>query len=357
MKKILFLTNGHGEDLVAAEIIKRLEDPRAASVFPMVGEGKAFEELKVPILGPRKKLPGGGFSLRNLRYLMSDLSSGLIANSWMNLRSLSRLKNQFDLTVAIGDIVPILGALAVKSPFIFIGVNKSDYYKWFGFNYTPWEKWLLKRYARKIYVRDRITMESLNRQGVPAKYVGNPLMDCFEKSKIQNPKSKNNVFIIGLLPGTRDDAGLNLEDFSKVLEELMVLKDPDTEFQFIIATSLPDLPEYMEKKPFSEVLERSDLIIGLSGTGNEQAAGWGKPVVAFYGRGSQYNPKFAQAQKQLLGEALGLVRSRDSRTIATAVWQLLKDPHIREMMAATGIERMGEPGAVDKLAEQITKIA
>ncbi|MGB9613153.1 MAG: hypothetical protein ACPL4K_03135, partial [Candidatus Margulisiibacteriota bacterium] len=123
-----------------------------------------------------------------------------------------------------------------------------------------------------------------------------------------------------------------------------------TKFDFLIATNLADIPEYLTRKPFAEVLALSDLIVGLSGTGNEQAAGCGIPVISFYGRGAQYNKKFAEAQKQLLGEALYLVRSYDPKTIAVAIWKLLKNPDKMKEMRRAGRERMGNGGAVEKIA-------
>jgi hypothetical protein len=355
MKKLLFITNGHGEDLVAAEIIKRLKGRAELTVLPVVGEGKAFESLNIKILGPRKKFPGGGFSLRNLLFLARDIYAGLIGNTLEQLGLLKELQGQFDLTVAIGDIVPIIGALRAKAPFIFVGVNKSSYYKWFGYNYTPWEKILLQRYALKVFVRDKTTEESLKSRGIKirsAEYVGNPLMDCFEKIRIPHSAFRN-IKTIGFLPGTREDARLNMEDFEKVAEEIIRTKDPDTKLEFITATDLKDIPEYMENRPFAAVLAKSDLIIGLSGTGNEQAAGSGIPVISFYGRGSQYNKRFAQAQKQLLGEALSLVRDSDPLPVAGEVWQLLRNPEKMEEMRKVGKERMGKGGAAERIADFI----
>ncbi len=356
MKKILFITNGHGEDLVAAEIIKKLSGKVEVSVLPIVGEGKPFEYLQVKVLGPRKKLPSGGFSLRNLWYLAKDLYAGLIGNRFEQIRILKKFKGKFDLVVAIGDIVPIIGALKVKAPLIFVGVNKSSYYRWFGYNYTSWEKLLLRKHALKVYVRDKATEQDLKNRRIKVKsaeYVGNPLMDCFQYA----PRPSPHVPVsIGFLPGTREDAKLNLEDFEKIVEEIIEMKDPDIQLEFMIATTLQNIPEYMENKSFADVLAQSDLIIGLSGTGNEQAAGSGKPVISFYGRGSQYNKRFAKAQKQLLGEALLLVRHRDPLSVAAEVWQLLRNPAKIEYMGKAGKERMGSTGAIGKIAEYISTI-
>jgi len=349
MKRILFITNGYSEDLVAEEIIKLLPS------------NLLWE--KISLVDP--KLPSGGFSFRNLNYLFKDLRAGLFRKFGSNLQILKKLRRQVDLVVTIGDLIPFLFALVVKAPIVFVGVNKSDYYHWFGFRYTPWEKWLLKKFAQKIYVRDELTKENLNREGIPAEYVGNPLMDCMgqrirvsEDQKIRETgyQESKNLITIGFLPGTRRDAQLNLEDFEKVIEELVALKDPDTQFRFLVATNLEDVPKYLEKKPFAEVLEEADLIVGLSGTGNEQAAGCGLPVVSFYGRGAQYHKKFAEAQKQLLGEALLLVRESHPKKVALAIWQLVKIPDKMKHMALVGKERMGPGGAVGKIAEDILTV-
>ncbi|MFA4843579.1 MAG: polysaccharide pyruvyl transferase family protein [Candidatus Margulisiibacteriota bacterium] len=365
MKKILFLTNGHGEDLVAAELIRRLKGKAGLTALPLVGTGSAFAGLPVEVIGRRQALPSGGFSLRNFWFLLRDLSSGLLGATHGNLRLLKSLRGQFDLVVAIGDIVPIIAALAVRAPLIFVGVNKSDYYRWFGYTYTPWEKWLLKKYAKRIFVRDQLTADNLNKQGLKAEYLGNPLMDCIAlpltphspspliRGKGTGDRGEAITTTIALLPGTRADAKLNLEDFEAVIAELITLKDPDTMFHFTIATKLPDVPGYMEKQEFSQLLASADLVLGLSGTGNEQAAGCGLPVVSFYGRGSQYDRKFATAQKQLLGEALCLVKSRDPRYIAAAIWQLLNNPPCLEQMGRTGRERLGEPGALGRISAQL----
>ncbi|NQT30499.1 MAG: hypothetical protein HQ596_07990 [Candidatus Saganbacteria bacterium] len=368
MKKLLFITNGHGEDLVAAEIIQHLGQDFDISVLPVVGEGSAFKGLKVKILGSQKKLPSGGFSLRNFRYLIWDIYAGLVGNTIENIKLLRKHKKHFDLVISIGDIVPIIGARLAQSPFIFIGVNKSSYYRWFGYSYTPWEKLLLQNYAQKVFVRDKLTETKLRSHGIKisqAEYVGNPLMDCIEQmtndpstslgtSKCQ--MTNEGKIVIGFLPGTRDDAKINLEDFERIVQEIIKLNNSEKKVTFVIATTLENVPSNMEKKPFADVLSQSDLIIGLSGTGNEQAAGCGIPVISFCGRGSQYNKKFAQAQKQLLGNALDLILDREPIIIAAEVWNLLKSPDKMEEMGKAGKERMGHSGSTEKIADFIIRL-
>jgi len=360
MKKLLFITNGHGEDLAAAEIIKKLPVKINISVLPIVGKGEIFKNLDVQVLGPKKKLPSGGFSLRNLWFLIKDLSAGLLKNTLGQIKLLFKLKKKFDLVVGIGDIVPIIGSMFIKAPFIFVGVNKSCYYQTFGYSYTPWEKLLLQSRALKVFVRDRKTEEGLKKRGIKiacAEYAGNLLMDCMGQMINDPPKAEKMTneghIIIGFLPGTRDDTNLNIEDFEKLAEEIIKTKEPRVKIKFIIATTLKDLPSCMENKPFNQVLKESNLIIGLSGTGNEQAAGLGKPVVSFYGRGSQYNKKFAKAQKELLGQALCLIQAHDLTAVARNAWSLLRNPEKIKRMSKIGQERMGEQGAAKKIAEYI----
>ncbi|MEA3492890.1 MAG: hypothetical protein U9R38_00720 [Candidatus Margulisiibacteriota bacterium] len=353
MKKFLFISNGHGEDLVAAEMIKKLEGRVEMSVLPVVGEGKAFNGLKVNILGPRKELPSGGFSLRNIKYLASDLFYGLLGNTVNQVKILRKYKGKFDQVIAVGDIVSMIGAKMVKSPFVFVGVNKSSYYKSFGHDYTPWEKFLLKDHALKVFVRDKFSEQRLRTHGIKipqAVYVGNPLMDCIGNTVVRSA-GKSNTVTIGFLPGTREDARLNLEDFKEIIEEIIKMNREEIEFKFLVATKEKNVPIYMENRPFAEVLAESDLIVGLSGTGNEQAAGSGIPIVSFYGRGSQYTKKFGEAQKQLLGESLSLVRNQDPIPVAAEVWELLHNPTRMKYMGKKGRERMGSPGAVKKISE------
>jgi len=345
MKKLLFLSNGHGEDLVAAEIIKRLPSAYSIKVFPLVGEGLIFEKLPVEIIGSRKKLPSGGFSFRNLPSLPRDLFSGLLGNLRSHWDTLNQQKGQLDLSIAIGDLIPLLGAQIVRAPFVFIGVNKSAYYSTFGYNYIPWEIWLIGR-ARKIYTRDKITAEALVKKGLTAQYLGNPLMDC-----IGIPRLVSHNRRIGFLPGTREeDLRQNLADFEKIADELLKF---DRHLKFLLASPQP-LPRF-EVHPFEDVIYGSEIIIGLSGTGNEQAAGIGRPVISFPGRGFQYNARFARAQKELLGEALSLM-PREPLKVAEEVWSLLNDQNRYQYMANTGKTRMGEAGAIENISQEIINL-
>lgn len=71
-RRVLFLSNGHAEDLIAATIIKKLlEEYPYLSIraLPLAEEGKAYDEVGIKVLGPRKMMPSSGFAGFNLLWL------------------------------------------------------------------------------------------------------------------------------------------------------------------------------------------------------------------------------------------------------------------------------------------------
>lgn len=354
--RILFITNGHGEDIIAARIIEELagED---ISVLPLVGAGTVFDGLPVTVLGKRKKMPSGGFVYQSFSNILRDIFSGLIGNSIEQIRLLRALRTKFDLVVAVGDIVPIIGAMITRTKFFFVGCAKSDYYD---YSYTPWEKYFLKKYCSLCFPRDKKTSEGLSKYGIKCLFAGNPMMDCF-KITGETFSVKEGTYAVGILPGTRDDVSLNMQDIFSVTEELdkMAAKNGKDIYYIAAVTPSADISSFPKKSnllvtndKFGDVISRADVILGLSGTGNEQAAGSGKPIISFPGRGVQYTAPFARRQKQLLGEAL-TVTERDPGSTAYAVWKILTDPEKKELMAKAGAERMGKAGASAKIAELI----
>jgi len=389
MKRILFLTNGHGEDLIAASIIKLLQVKNPdikISVFPMVGIGRTFEPLRVEILGPRKPMPSGGFMYQSIKLMVKDISKGLIGTTLEQIKLLRTLKGKYDLVFAIGDIVPIIGAIVSKIPFIFYGCAKSDYYS---YSYTMWEKWFMKKYALLVMPRDKKTTENLVKAGIKAEYLGNPMMDAIKITGEDfgiNPNAK----VIGILPGSREDVLINIDNVLDIIKEIESQKDDGIITEYLVAfasnldsSRLTDLNHlasgtwnltyttFDEKKigleailksgelevkitqgKFGDVLNKSNIIIGLSGTGNEQAVGIGKPLVTFAGRGVQHTKKYAKTKKELLGDSLSLVDSNPD-IVASEVWKILKNPFMMEQMRNIGRERMGDIGATEKIVERI----
>ncbi|MFA4858976.1 MAG: lipid-A-disaccharide synthase-related protein, partial [Candidatus Margulisiibacteriota bacterium] len=343
-------------------------------------------DLPVTQLSLVKDLPGGGFSFRNLTFLLQDLRAGLVSNFIKDLLFLWKRRREFTLVVAVGDMVPVLFARLVNAPCIFVGVNKSSYYQYYGFGYTTVEKWLIKRWDQKVYVRDTATLETLQNFGIPATFAGNPLMDCIDFS--QKLELSPIQTYITLLPGSHGDAEQNFLDLAEVAKATTG-QNPQLDLKFLIpvpkkiyAKILPLVEKLKAQRqltqPYKGSAENSNLqnqfpynlrllsgyfgfclevakvVVGLTGTANEQAAGLGKPVVAFSGRGSQYTVKFARAQKQLLGEALLLTTKEKA---ADEITKLLNHAALRQKMGAEGQMRMVKSAACEKIAQAILQQA
>jgi len=105
-------------------------------------------------------------------------------------------------------------------------------------------------------------------------------------------------------------------------------------------------------------LGAADVVLGQAGTGNEQAAGLGKPVVAAAapGESPQSVGWYRMRQQKLLGDAL-VVLSEDDDAFARDVLALLADRDRLAAMSAAGRERMGSPGASDAIAQAVIDVA
>ncbi len=240
--KLLCLSNGHGEDAIALRILRELQQhphPPELAVFPLVGEGQAFAQLKnAPIIGQVQRMPSGGFIYMDGREFLRDVKGGLLQltlaqfkaiRAWVRSAKQSQSGNQDAVILACGDIVPLLFAWLSGAPYAFVGTAKSDYYlrdengplagksRFFAWIssprsvYFPWERWLMTRNrCRAVFVRDALTPQTLEKLGIPVYNLGNPMMDGLEP---ENPASfygpdaefreRSRSLVITLLPGSR----------------------------------------------------------------------------------------------------------------------------------------------------------
>jgi uncharacterized protein (TIGR03492 family) len=233
-----------------------------------------------------------------------------------------------------------------------------------------------------MYVRDAKTRDFLQRKGMHQVYsCGNPMMDCFAlHDKPVLPVSRK---LIGVLPGSKQEAYANLK---VVFECIRALSDRGHLYNYAIALSpqldmgavaaqnqlkeerthgkngdelyteysMPrgEAAVFISHSLFGDILNQSVAVIGTSGTGNEQAAGMGRPVFGFWGRGPQITEKFMRAQKKLLGPSLELYPP-DPEAIAEGMIRLFNDHGRQEAIAANGIKRMAGRGSIDCIAEGI----
>jgi uncharacterized protein (TIGR03492 family) len=360
---ILIVSNGYGEDAVgnalSAVLRERTADVRA---FPLVGLGHPYRDVR--LVGPRRSLPSGGFAFRgSWQLIFADLRAGAW-NLWRRQRHALREQQASDpRVVAIGDAYCLWMAAHSGGPVVFVATANSEYHDPFG----SIARHLVRRHASVTYVRDPLTADVLSGHGINARYVGNPLMDVID----DGPAPPHPSPVVALLPGSRDDAATNLA----MLLQLCVALRRSRPISFVCALAPTVSREsvlravepmgwhemngqlslgethVLVSRTFGPSVRAADVVVGLAGTANEQAAGLGKPVVAFPVTGAQYTQGFMQLQRRLLGDAL--VPAKDWRDAARAVLRLLDDPAERARRGRAGSARMGDPGAVNKIAEEL----
>ena len=390
-KKILFLSNGHGEDAIGAAIIENLLKMGDLScldikAMPLVGRGNSYARLGIRVLGPCQEMPSGGFMRAGLSFLWKDLKAGWLRMLRKYVNTLKMEQDSTTLMVCVGDVfLLLLAGLFGKRPIIFLPTAKSDY---IGGHYRI-EKWLMRRLCKLVIARDERTASSLRSSGINAIYVGNAMMDCLRITG-ESFETEPGSPVIGILPGSRKEAYDNLMTIldgvaiiaeklfpqkahfllclASSLElkkmELVLLKKKDWAMKEapaekkrkgIIAYLVSEkgiIVKIVEDRFFGDVLNCSKVIIGTSGMANEQAVGLGKPVVAFSGKGAQITKRFLRVQRKLLGGAVFIVESNGS-AVAEKVCFLLHHPEELRKVKKVGEERMGRGGAAEKIARLI----
>ncbi|MDJ0701975.1 MAG: lipid-A-disaccharide synthase-related protein [Leptolyngbyaceae cyanobacterium MO_188.B28] len=231
--KLLCISNGHGEDVIAGRILDAIRQHPAAPdicALPMVGSGHIYAKLGVPVIGPTKKMPSGGFIYMDSRQLARDIKGGLLQLTLAQFRAVRAWARSGGAILAVGDLVPLLFAWFSGAKYAFVGTAKSDYYfrdeigplpklsGWqrlqsrVGSIYYPWERWLMsRRRCKTVFVRDELTTERLLRWPIPAIYAGNPMMDGLAPSAaglslsiLDPPEEDEEPLTVVLLPGSRE---------------------------------------------------------------------------------------------------------------------------------------------------------
>ncbi len=237
--QLLVLSNGHGEDVIAVRILQELQrqsNPPDIFALPLVGEGHAYQQLNIPLIGSVRTMPSGGFIYMDGRQLMRDVRGGLLQLTFTQIKAVRRwVSSQKKLgnkraILAVGDIVPLLFATFSGAKYAFVGTAKSEYYvrdetgllarkskaaRWENFSgsvYHPWERWLMsRRRCKAVFPRDALTTEILKQWAIPAFNLGNPMMDGLEPtfssqrfySHDAQQQEKVRPLVITLLPGSR----------------------------------------------------------------------------------------------------------------------------------------------------------
>ncbi|MBC7897879.1 MAG: hypothetical protein H7066_20835 [Cytophagaceae bacterium] len=383
-RRLLILSNGHGEDEIGVSLVEEIRRQAHESVsiaaWPMVGRGAAFEKSNVARIGTQNLLPSEGFGTLSLSAFSRDLQAGWLQLHLRQLRDARDFRGRFDFAIAVGDIVPLLAATMGRLPFALVGCAKSVYY---GprYGYGAMERWLLRRAHAVCYARDERTAGALLQAGVAARYLGNPMMDRVTVRGVPLPRPPG-TNVVACLPGSRSDREANAAGILHLIAEARDVYEHvgPTHFVFALPRDFDRLAMWRTLRPPSagalgweqtttaagtdeavsharcgqlhalfvqdalgDVLAVARVAIALAGTANEQAVGLGVPVVTFATSGVQ-GDYYLRMKMPFFGESAIQVEPR-ARDLADAVTRIVKDDVVHARMASAGRERMGRPGA------------
>jgi uncharacterized protein (TIGR03492 family) len=364
MRRILFVSNGHGETAIAARIAAEMlalaRAPLGLDLFPLVGTGAGAAPLA--LVGPRRTMPSGGLvAMGNVRAIAQDVRAGFVALLAAQLAFLSSLQSRYDTVLAVGDAYALALALLIRTRTVFVGTAKSVYVAPYG----PFERTLLRR-ADLAFVRDEPTAERLRSEGVDARAPGNVIVDLVSDGQSLEGRGP----WLGILPGSREEAYDDGIRLARVVRALGALR-PGVRAAFSIAPTLDaarfatslgadgwDVTPGEGDRPFGAaarnvtltawtgglgpVLGASTLVLGQAGTANEQA-------VALGGAAGEREDWYRMRQRRLLGDALAIVPREPARA-AAEVAALLGDPERLERMRVAGRQRMGGRGGAVAIA-------
>ncbi|MFN9644681.1 MAG: lipid-A-disaccharide synthase-related protein [Cyanobacteriota bacterium] len=410
--RLLILSNGHGEDLIALRVIealRRRQPTLGLATLALVGEGTAFsaarERLGLACLGPCRPLPSGGFSNQSLNGLLQDLAAGLPRTTWQQLQVVRGWGASGQPILAVGDLLPLAMAWLGGGPYGFLGTPKSDftwrtpapagwgssaladgYHGWKGSEWDPWEWGLMgDRRCRLVAVRDRLTARGLRAHRVAALAPGNPMMDGFQPKPL--PACLRHGRRLLLLPGSRLPEALgNLERLLAALPDagpcdrlggITVLLPtgrglPDSprmaalfEAAGFRLASLPPLQGihsgwrrgllevWIGPGCFEAWAPWAEVGLATAGTATEQLVGLGVPALSLPGPGPQFTASFARRQSRLLGGAVRPCESAEAMRERLLV--LLRDQPARERLGRRGRQRMGSAGGSAALARLVSE--
>ncbi|MFN6462787.1 MAG: lipid-A-disaccharide synthase-related protein [Nostoc sp. DedVER02] len=391
-KRILFISNGHGEDNHTSHVIQTLRQLCPSiemAAMPIVGEGKAYRSLDIPIIGPTQTMPSGGFFYMKRLYLLKDFQSGLIGLTWRQLQAVLQYAPNCDLIMATGDFISQTFAYLTKRPYVsFISCLSALYEGQLYLNPLLWHDLNSSR-CLGVFTRDSYTASDLQRQGIAkAQFGGIPALDYLVPTG-KDLHLKPDIPTIALLPGSRmPEAARNFcLQLQLVVEIAKVM--PESGFQFRAAlvpnlmAQLDDIAKSQgwqlnqgvltycppgssaEESPlvevrcysdaFSDILCNCSLVIGMAGLAVDLAVAIGKPIIQIPGEGPQFTYQFAESQTRLLGISAQVIGTKPATSeilqqAARRVVETLQDVDYLAKCQENGPQRFGPPGASERIA-------
>jgi len=327
---VLIVSNGYGEDWIAARLclaLRALNPNIQFEIVPLVGEGLHYLKSDLRVRTQNPIFPSGGF-IRTFNDLYGDLKAGLLGHIFEQRKILKTLDKKVDIVICIGDIFCLWMGHGTKIKTVFLPTAKSNLID----PHSKLEKWLMRRWCRLIYTRDKITCTDLKVSSLPAHFLGNIMLD--KKVETRPLPLNPNAPVLGLLPGSREEAYPNVDFMLSCVNDMLlsqpnlqiclakapslstkrlveqakqhgwILKSDLSQDNLLFSHEILDGSTLVISENFESCVETSWVLFGLSGTANEQAVYWGKTVVCCPGFGPQSTALRFEEQHRLLGDRL-----------------------------------------------------
>ncbi len=400
-QKLLYISNGHGEDNHSSHIIRTLRAIRPdldIAALPIVGEGNAYRKIDVPIVGPTYTLPSGGFTYMNRLRLIDDIRAGLLTMTWKQYQAMREYVEQVDFVAATGDTIGQAFALLSGKPFVsFISPLSAMYEGKLNMDLILWQILKSPR-CKAVATRDAYTAEDLRRQGLEkVTFGGIPSLDRLKPAGKDIQLSEGEK-MVALLPGSRTaeavrnfklEMQLALEAgqlnaaikfraalVPSVMAEVAAIasaqgwqyeqhrREDGTPW---VKLSHEPTDEYANpvdilcySDAFSDIACRTTLVVGMAGLAVDQAMAIGKPIVQIAGEGPQFTYAFAEAQDRLLGLSVQTIGKQAAtpailKEAAECVVRTIEDTGYLEKCVENGLARFGPFGASARIANLILK--
>ena len=412
-QRLLYISNGHGEDNHSAHIIRTLRAIRPEleiAALPIVGEGNAYRKIDVPIIGPTYNLPSGGFTYMNRLRLIDDIRAGLLSMTWKQYQAMQNYTGSVDFVAATGDTIGQAFAYLSGKPFVsFISPLSAMYEGKLNMDLILWQILKTER-CKAVATRDAYTAKDLRKQGLAkVTFGGIPALDRLRPAgkDIQLSAGKK---MVALLPGSRTAEAVRNFRLEMQLALEAAQLNPTLQFRAALVPSVmaeieqlaesegwqytrhtsenrdwvslsaggdsgyprpdyskSDYPKLDYPKPveilcysdaFSDIACLCDVVVGMAGLAVDQAMAIGKPIVQIAGEGPQFTYAFAEAQDRLLGLSVQTIGKRAAtpeilKEAAACVVKTVEDQDYARACVENGQARFGPFGASARIANLI----
>ncbi|PZO20514.1 MAG: hypothetical protein DCF25_06480 [Leptolyngbya foveolarum] len=400
-QRLLYISNGHGEDNHSSHIIRTLRAIRPdleIAALPIVGEGNAYRKIEVPIVGPTYTLPSGGFTYMNRLRLIDDIRAGLLTMTWKQYQAMKAYVSEADVdfVAATGDTIGQAFALLSGKPFVsFISPLSAMYEGKLNMDLILWQILKSER-CLAVATRDAYTAEDLRKQGLEkVQFGGIPSLDRLKPAG-KDIQLSDGEKMVALLPGSRTAEAVRNFKLEMHLAMEAAQLNPAVKFRAALVPSvMAEVAKIAEDcgwqyeqhesegreawvrlsyggdeyypKPveilcysdaFNDIACRTTLVVGMAGLAVDQAMAIGKPIVQIAGEGPQFTYAFAEAQDRLLGLSVQTIGEQAAtpeilKAAAECVVRTLEDAEYLQACVENGRQRFGPFGAAARIANMI----